>query len=371
MEERESEQEPTEDDESELKHTENCENEAQHSEEEDQRQILNTNFWRLSTKERKAFILNTCSRLEVKRRTTESVRKQNTFKYKLKTANGQMVEVCKTFFLTTLGYKKTNDRVVHDTLKKTPNNQLYPQADRRTQSAKKKIDYDSVDAHIESFQPSISRYRREHAPNRRYLPSDISISVMFETFKSQYPDMKVSYEAYRLRVKAKNISFASLGHEECEQCEEFNLHGHQKQDFQKNCIKCTSWKKHIDQARDSRELYQEYARNEFEDGTVCFSVDLQKVIMLPRVDTFKRIKATRGNLFLQSKSSLKGEFEKLDFLYKKAMKKSGILSQSVPYRTEHRGFPKIKKDAILKNLSDIMPENQKSFWINLPETNDD
>ncbi|KAG5876404.1 hypothetical protein JTB14_024287 [Gonioctena quinquepunctata] len=106
--------------------------------------------------------------------------------------------------------------------------------DRRTQSAKKKIDYDSVDAHIESIQPFISHYRREHAPNRRYLRSDISISVMFETFESQYPDMKVSYEAYRLRVKAKNISFASLGHEECEQCEEFNLPGHQKQDLQKN-----------------------------------------------------------------------------------------------------------------------------------------
>ncbi|KAG5865026.1 hypothetical protein JTB14_005347 [Gonioctena quinquepunctata] len=84
-----------------------------------------------------------------------------------------------------------------------------------------------------------------------------------------------------------------------------------------------------------------------------------------------QIKATRGNFFLQSKSSLTGEFEKLDFLYKKAMKKSGILSQSVPYHTEPRGFPKIKKDAILKNLRDIMPENRKSFWINLPETNDD
>ncbi|KAG5897532.1 hypothetical protein JTB14_004307 [Gonioctena quinquepunctata] len=127
MEERESEQVPTVDDESELKHTENSENEAQRSEEgenlekgftksgnprkrrkidkhlkqetiirkrekllknhlvlpgceckqkcsnniaEDQRQILNTNLWRLYTKERKAFILNICSRLEVKRRTT-------------------------------------------------------------------------------------------------------------------------------------------------------------------------------------------------------------------------------------------------------------------------------------------------------------
>ncbi|KAG5875801.1 hypothetical protein JTB14_016817 [Gonioctena quinquepunctata] len=253
MEERESEQEPTEDNESEPKHTENSENEAQHSEEgensekgftksgnprkrrkideylkqetiirkrekllknhlvlpgckckqmcfnniaDDQRQILNTNFWRLSTKERKAFILNTCSQLEVERRTTESVRKQNTFKYKLKTTNGQKVEV-----------------------------------------SKKKIDYDSVDDRIESFQPFISHYRREHAPNRRYLPSDISISVMFEKFKSQYPEMKVSYEAYRSRIEAKNISFASLGHEECEQCGEFNLHDHQKQYLQKKMRK--------------------------------------------------------------------------------------------------------------------------------------
>ncbi|KAG5877194.1 hypothetical protein JTB14_024199 [Gonioctena quinquepunctata] len=78
-----------------------------------------------------------------------------------------------------------------------------------------------------------------------------------------------------------------------------------------------------------------------------------------------QIKATRGHFFLQSKSSLTGEFEILDFLYKKAVKKSGILSQSVPYRTEPRGFPKIK------SLSDIMPESRKSFWINLPETNDD
>ena len=52
--------------------------------------------------------------------------------------------------------------------------------------------------------------------------------------------MKVSYEAYRLRVGAKNISFASLGYKECEECEEFNLHGHSKEDLQANCKKCTS-----------------------------------------------------------------------------------------------------------------------------------
>lgn len=83
-----------------------------------------------------------------------------------------------------------------------------------------------------------------------------------------------------------------------------------------------------------------------------------------------QIKATRGNFFLYYKSSLTDDFNKLDFLCKKAMRKGGILSQSVPHRTEPRGFPKTKKDAILKNLSGIMPENRLSFWMNLPETND-
>ena len=47
---------------------------------------------------------------------------------------------------------KTYDRILHD----TPKFQLNPQQHQRTQSAKKKIDNDLVDAHIESFQPSIS-----------------------------------------------------------------------------------------------------------------------------------------------------------------------------------------------------------------------
>lgn len=190
--------------------------------------------------------------------------------------------------------------------------------------------------------------RREHAPNRRYLPSDISISIMFETFKSQYPDMKVSYEAYRLRVKAKNISFASLGHEECEQCEEFNLHdNHQKQNLQKDCKKCISWEKHIDHARESRELYQEHAQTKFEDGTVCFSVDLQKVIMLPRVDTFKKV------LFIKRLTTYNESFVPLGpksqnkafaVLWNEAISgrdKEDIISCFYTFFLKHRDSPKI------------------------------
>ncbi|GBO44048.1 hypothetical protein AVEN_61152-1 [Araneus ventricosus] len=39
----------------------------------------------------------------------------------------------------------------------------------------KKIERSIIINHIESYNPSIAHYRREHAPNRRYLPNDVTI----------------------------------------------------------------------------------------------------------------------------------------------------------------------------------------------------
>ncbi|KAG5875757.1 hypothetical protein JTB14_022466 [Gonioctena quinquepunctata] len=257
-----------------------------------QRIHINRNFWQLTSQERKSFILSSCDRLTVKKRRhcEDDPRKQNTFRYYLKTENDERRETCKVFFLTTLGYHKNNDRIVHDTLSKTPKGQLQPLPNMRGKAKNKyKIDDTVINDHIESFNPCISHYRREHAPNRRYLPSDISISSMHEDFVSKHPDLKVSYEAYRVKVKAKNISFAKLGNEECEICEEAKLHEHKQDNLQEDCEICVKWKRHIEHADKSRKLYQEQARSSFSAGTICVSVDLQKIIMLPRIDTFKKI----------------------------------------------------------------------------------
>lgn len=57
-----------------------------------------------------------------------------------------------------------------------------------------------------------------------------------------------------------------------------------------------------------------------------------------------QIKATRGKMFLEFKTAYEKEtFEKLDFLCKKAIKKTGVLSQIVPPLDKPRGFPKEKK----------------------------
>lgn len=146
-----------------------------------------------------------------------------------------------------------------------------------------------INEHIQSFNPCILHYRRKHAPNRRYLLSNISISSMHEDFLSKHPDLKVSYEAYRVKVRAKNISFAKLGNKECEMCDEAKLHEHTKGNFQEDCEICVNWKRHIEHADNSRKLYRQQAQSRFTDSSVCVTVDLQKIIMLPRIESSKRL----------------------------------------------------------------------------------
>lgn len=90
-----------------------------------------------------------------------------------------------------------------------------PEDQRGRQAAVNKLDVKTIDNHIESFNPCVSHYRWEHAPNRRYLPSDITIRMMHSDYV--HKGNTCSYETYRKIVKVKKISFAKLGEEECEE----------------------------------------------------------------------------------------------------------------------------------------------------------
>lgn len=192
--------------------------------------------------QRKHFILSVCNPTEVKRRSVlaNSDRKSKTYIYHLIDKNSKCFEVCKLFFLTTLGFKKNNDKVVYCTLNKTPPGQIIPYIDKRTKrEPHNKYRYDDIiNEHIESFQPTISHYRREHAPNTRYLPSDINIVMMHQDFNEKYPNQNISYEFYRCKLKEKKISFTNLRHEDCEECEQFKLHDHNKDSTQDDCEIC-------------------------------------------------------------------------------------------------------------------------------------
>lgn len=243
-------------------------------------------------------ISNACKRLDVnwRRSKNKTIKKKFTYKYHLTDKNSTVIEVCKAFFLTTLGFNKKNDREIFNILNKTFVGELTPPKDKRT--SKKSNDsvktHNLVSDHIELFHPTISHYRREHAPNVRYLPSDINIKLMHEDFNEKYPDIQISYEFYRLKLKEKNISFAVLGHEECEICEAFKLPEHINENMQPNCEICITNIEHTRRYKNARDLYKQHAKRSSQptndsNNIVYYSADLQKLIMLPRVDTFKKV----------------------------------------------------------------------------------
>lgn len=199
----------------------------------------------------------------------------------MKSEQGVDVQICKKFFLGTLGYPLHNDRIVRHVLAKSSGNEVVFKSIKKGHPSEKKIDRVCITDHIKSFNPTVSHYRREHAPNRLYLPSDININLMHLDFLEKNPNYKISYELYRKEIKNMNISFALLGYEECWTCEAFENHiklsKHSKENLDSDCEQCRLWKKHHEHALMAREEYRKDAS--IEGGQTCLfvSVDLQKL----------------------------------------------------------------------------------------------
>jgi len=100
-----------------------------------------------------------------------------------------------------------------------------------------------------------------------------------------------------LKIKEKHISFAILSYEECETCESFKLHDHNEENMNTECEICVTKIEHRYRYKNARELYKEHSDKSSKQKTeysitattAYYSADLQKVIMLPRVDSFKKV----------------------------------------------------------------------------------
>ena len=121
-------------------------------------------------------------------------------------------------------------------------NDIAPKDDGRGKhSTEKTVDKHRIRKHVETFNPGVSHYRREHAPNKLCLPSDISIKMMWKNYEEKYPNFYCSYNVYRSVVsKEMNISFTKLGVEQCEWClaHEKAEHEHLSDE---SCSECDRW----------------------------------------------------------------------------------------------------------------------------------
>ena len=83
-----------------------CSKKILHMERED----IHKSFWDFNWIKREKFIRQHVSKVECSRRVTKTVdhKKKCTYRYNLRSRDGKYIQVCKKFFLATLGYKETS-----------------------------------------------------------------------------------------------------------------------------------------------------------------------------------------------------------------------------------------------------------------------
>ena len=191
--------------------TENCRKKCNTKFHKGRRTEMNKEFWQLSYNQRRQWIVGATTTVAPARRQGDQVKpRTSTYYYKMRDSSGKEIPVCKTFFLQTLGYKGNNNSFIQTMLKPLEAGTSTALDDKRGKhSPKNKIDRQSIKDHIESFHPSILHYCRVHAPNRRYVPTDLNIKYMYDDYLGRNP--AISFELYRQTLKAMNVSFTKSG----------------------------------------------------------------------------------------------------------------------------------------------------------------
>lgn len=271
------------------------------------RSIINTEFWKLDEAKRKLWVHARIVESEVMRHRPRDEQPSGHAKtksrfYRLIDDEEHEVIVCKTFFLTTLGFEATNDRIIKTATELGMT--VLPHSPQRGKHAPwNKIDKQLIKDHIESFHPVISHYRRAHAPNKRYLPCDLTITAMHKDFCGIF--FKVCYTVYNETINEMNISFTKLGTEACEHCRSFDMHcrdsGHKRTEPLMTCEVCRLWAQHKDHVvksriaydRDRDEFQNQLSENPNQNDNIFVAADMQKVLLLPRMLAFKTCLFTR------------------------------------------------------------------------------
>ena len=181
-----------------------------------------------------------------------------------------------------------------------------------------KLDIGLIKGHVNKFHPIKHHYRYEHAPNRFYLPQDLTIVQMHHDYLLQQDVPKCSFETYRKVVRSMGISFTRLAGEECSRCSlqvqhTREAHGRSEEEpryHEQGCEACDAHQKHLDAAKEAREAYREDAEKNHDPCTTYMSADMMKVCMIPQLpikealftprltcynETFALLKPRRGS----------------------------------------------------------------------------
>ena len=134
--------------------------------------------------------------------------------------------------------------------------------------------------HLDSFQPQASHYQKENAPNRRHISTELTATDLFRDFCSKHPNV-CGHSRYFQEMKALNISIGTPQVDQCDVC---------RMGKEDNTL---VFQEHQALYTAARKAYQTDRDKQPEAETAYFSVDLQKVLVLPRMPHNKTAIFTR------------------------------------------------------------------------------
>jgi hypothetical protein len=247
-------------------------------------------FWNLCYIQRRHF-LNKCIQIEnVKRRKVIEPNPNPKFfksesRYYYLTKDNESLNVCRNFFLKTLGFK--TDAVVTELSRAIKRKAFYEDVKENRGGKKKRLNRNIIMDHISSFNPTVSHYRRRNAPLARYLPRALTLNFMFNDFKKKNPNEKCSKEIYRQTLKDMNISFKFPKGDKCVVCGE--LEEEMKQYNSSSIPENVTAKYDAHKAKANKAIckYQLDAGKENTNTVRYYSMDLQKVMLLPDMPKVK------------------------------------------------------------------------------------
>lgn len=201
------------------------------------------------------------------------------------------MQVCKVLFLHTLGLKTDGMITTFIKSKTTSEDGMAKLQDerglisRQMLQVQKEVTEAQIVAHINSFNPIVSHYNLMHSPNRRYLPPELTIKYLWKDYVQQ--NQKISYDVYRKIFDKQNIGFCRPSQDECENCLKNKIHlTEEKGECSKDmCEICVSFKTHQERYRNARKEYCSDKERELTKSEKIYSVDMQKVLLLPKMST--------------------------------------------------------------------------------------
>ena len=112
---------------------------------------------------------------------------------------------------------------------------------------------------------------------------------MYKIFSKNKENNKICYKTYCNVFKSENIGFSRPSQYECEICLSYKDHIKDSGHNSNQCAECIAYAKHKVRYSQARIEYQKPIPEE----VLCFTADMQRVIVLPKLTTKKHLFVSR------------------------------------------------------------------------------